>query len=122
VLVVDDDPDSRRLTGTMLERAGANVLLAGSAAEARRALAEAPFDALVADIAMPGEDGLDLVRDVRATPDGRDLPAIALSAYARPQDRERALEAGYDAHLTKPAEPDALAETVASVVRRTREA
>ena len=117
MLVVDDDADSRRLTAAMLERAGATALAAPSAADGRAALAERAFDVLVADIAMPDEDGYALIRHVRSAADGGRLPAVALSAYAREQDRERALAAGYDAHLTKPIEPEVLVQVLARVVR-----
>jgi CheY-like chemotaxis protein len=118
VLVVDDDPDSRTLTATTLETAGARAVPADSVAAARTALAGGRFDALVADIAMPDEDGYDLIRHVRASTDTRQLPALAFTAYAGPEDRRRALDAGYDAHLAKPVDPVALVDALGAVVRK----
>jgi CheY-like chemotaxis protein len=91
----------------------------GSADEALAALDCAPFDVLVADIAMPGRDGYDLIHHVRKMegPPGR-IPALALTAHARGEDRDRALAAGYAMHLAKPVEPRRLAEAVATLSGR----
>jgi CheY-like chemotaxis protein len=114
VLVVDDHPDGRDAVEAILAQAGARVRSLGSAAEAWTSfLAERP-DVLVCDIAMPEEDGLSFIRRLRALPagSGGDVPAIALTAYARVEERTRSLEAGFDRHLAKPVEA---AELVAAV-------
>jgi signal transduction histidine kinase/ActR/RegA family two-component response regulator len=113
VLVVDDDADTLDVVQLALGQHGASVQVAGSVAEAWACLASAPPDVLVSDISMPGEDGFDLMRRVRAS-HGRiaTLPAIALSAFARPEDATRAAAAGFQRHLAKPVE---LGELVAVV-------
>lgn len=118
VLVVDDEPDARDLVSRALERDGADVRAAGSAAEALGAIDELNPDILVSDIAMPGEDGYELIRQLRSRErsHGRRLPAVALTAYARTEDRERALLAGYQEHLAKPVEPARLSAVVADLV------
>ena len=103
ILCVDDEPDARQLLRHLLEQQQASVTLAASADEALAASREGQFDVLVSDIGMPGRDGYDLIRSLRAREgDGRRLAAIALTAYARDSDRDAALEAGFDAHLAKP--------------------
>ena len=115
ILLVDDEPDTREVIGQMLFRAGAQVELAASAREAFESITGKLPDILVSDIAMPDEDGYSLVQKVRARPNGEggDLPAVALTAYAREEDRRRALAAGFQAHLSKPIEPSDLIRTVA---------
>jgi len=119
VLVVDDDPDARELLTVLLEGCG---MLVRSAASARAALdavlAELP-DVLVSDIGMPEEDGYSLIRKIRELPrdDQRAVPAIALTAFARTEDRQRALRAGFDRHLAKPVEPSALTAIIADLAR-----
>jgi PAS domain S-box-containing protein len=122
VLVVDDEPDTRELLKVGLGRCGAEVTLAGSAAEALEAMPTAAPDLLVSDIGMPGEDGYELIRRVRALPDesGGRVPAIALTAYARVEDRMQALRAGYQMHVPKPVEMAELVAVAASLVRRGR--
>jgi PAS domain S-box-containing protein len=112
LLVVDDEPDTREALGFLLSLAGAVVETASSARDALAAIERSRPDVLIADIGMPGEDGYDLIRQVRALPPERGgrIPAIALTAYARPEDRERALAAGYHEHVPKPVEPEALIE------------
>jgi PAS domain S-box-containing protein len=112
LLVVDDDPDTREAIGFLLLRAGAVVETVSSAGEALAAIERSRPDVLIADIGMPGEDGYELIRQVRALPPerGGHVPAVALTAYARPEDRERALAAGYQEHVAKPVEPEALIE------------
>jgi len=112
VLVVDDEPDSRELAVEVLGSFGAEVITAGSADEAIAAISERPFDVLVSDIGLPAEDGYALIRRVRSEPNGRDVPALALTGYASPTDSKRALEAGYQRHISKPVEPDELIATV----------
>jgi PAS domain S-box-containing protein len=115
VLVVDDEADSRETVAAMLSDHGADVVTAASASEALRVVQASRPDILVADIGMPGVDGYDLIRAVRALPSPhRTVAAIAVTAYARAEDRERALAAGYDAHMPKPVEPTGLATLVAS--------
>jgi PAS domain S-box-containing protein len=108
VLVVDDEADSRELAVELLGSFGAEVITAGSADEAIAAISERPFDVLVSDIGLPAEDGYALIRRVRSEPNGRDVPALALTGYASPTDSKRALEAGYQRHISKPVEPDEL--------------
>jgi len=117
VLVVDDEADARELIRTVLEQHGAEVAVAGSAAEALAALAERPPDVLLADIGMPVTDGYELIRRVRTdgNPALARLPAIACTAYGRDEDRLRALQAGYQQHLAKPVLPDELVAVVAAV-------
>ncbi|HEV2664131.1 MAG TPA: ATP-binding protein [Blastocatellia bacterium] len=120
VLVVDDDADTRQLLKRVLESHGAAVRTAASAAEALEMIAASPPDALVADIGMPGEDGYSLMRKIRRLPSSRGgtVPALALTAYARPEDRARALTAGFQQYVAKPVEPDDLAAVVAKLTGR----
>jgi CheY-like chemotaxis protein len=115
VLAVDDEADSRHLLRQVLEQCGAEVRTCGSAAEARKVLAGWHPDILVSDIGMPEEDGYTLIRQVRATENGKRLPAVALTAYARVEDRLLALSAGYNMHVPKPVEPAELAVVIASL-------
>ena len=118
VLVVDDEPDARDLLRVVLEGCGAAVTIAASALEALEALRRSPPAVLVSDIGMPGMDGYDLIRRVRelGIAEGGSTPALALTAFAREADRTRALAAGYQEHLAKPADPLQLATTVATLV------
>jgi signal transduction histidine kinase/CheY-like chemotaxis protein len=128
VMIVDDERDAREVLVAMLELRGAEVIAASSAAEAVEALAHATNvsmpDVLVSDIGMPGEDGFELISKIRAMgPEhGGNIPAIALTAYARAEDRRRVLEAGFQRHVAKPVEPASLAGAVASLARRTAKA
>jgi PAS domain S-box-containing protein len=122
VLVVDDEPDARALLRRLLEECRATVRQARSAADAMEQFrAEVP-DVLISDIGMPGEDGYSLIRRVRALPaeQGGHVPAIALTAYARAEDRVRAVLAGFQAHIPKPLEPAELIATVGSLAGLTR--
>jgi signal transduction histidine kinase/ActR/RegA family two-component response regulator len=115
VLVVDDEPDARALIRTLLEERHASVVTAASAAEALALLLSEHPDLLISDVGMPVEDGYHLIRRVRALRDDRGAtPAIALTAYARVEDRMRAIEAGYQMHLAKPVEPAELITMVSS--------
>jgi PAS domain S-box-containing protein len=116
LLVTDDDDDNRELLRVALEDAGAEVTAVCSAAEAMAAIAARPPDLLLSDIGMPGEDGYSLVRRLRALPPERGgrIPAIALTAHARPLDRAEALMAGFQEHVSKPIDP---AELIVSVAR-----
>jgi hypothetical protein len=121
VLVVDDDPDTRALLAAMLEQCGAeNVVSVASASEALGALASVAPDVLVSDIGMPNIDGYELIRQIRSLPpaEGGRVPAAALTAYATPGDRLRALDAGYNLHISKPVEPKELAAAVARLAGR----
>jgi signal transduction histidine kinase/ActR/RegA family two-component response regulator len=117
VLLVDDDPDGRELCGIVLEKHGAEVHTAAGAQQALAALEANAFHVLVSDIGMPGIDGYELLRRVRAMkgPAAR-VPAIALTAFAGPEDRARALRAGFRQHLTKPVAAEELARAVAKIV------
>jgi two-component system CheB/CheR fusion protein len=121
VLVVDDKADARELVETILARGGAEVTAVASARAALEALEQARFDVLVSDVAMPEEDGYDLIRNVRALDAmrGGRIPALALTAHARAEDRTAALAAGYQQHAAKPIEPDDLATAVAALAGRT---
>ena len=119
VLVVDDEPDARELIGEVLRRCEAVVVTAGSSAEAVRLAERERFDALVSDIAMPGEDGYTLIDRLRALPGEMGaMPALALTAYARAEDRARAIAAGFQHHCAKPVEPAALVAALARLLRR----
>ena len=119
VLVVDDEGDARDALALVLERCGARVTVAGSAAEALAAWRRESHDVLLSDIAMPGEDGYSLIRKiVAAQPDNRPVPAAAVTAYATTEDRQRALDAGYRDHLSKPVDPGTLISTVARLAGR----
>jgi CheY-like chemotaxis protein/anti-sigma regulatory factor (Ser/Thr protein kinase) len=122
VLVVDDEADTRDLLATALGHAGAQVEPAASAGEALDALRERRPDVLVCDIGMPGVDGYALLGRVRALPpeEGGLVPAVALTAYARADDRRRALAAGYQIHVAKPVDPDELIAVVARMAGRHR--
>jgi CheY-like chemotaxis protein len=120
VLLVDDEADSREMMTSALETCGATVVAAASATEAIRALARAPVDVLLSDIAMPDKDGYELIREIRATRTTRiaRVPAAAVTACVREDDRQRALDAGFQMHLAKPVHPSALARAVAALARR----
>jgi len=117
VLIVDDDPDSRDLVHRLLSDCGATVTTAASAAEALAATHNQRPDILISDIGMPEIDGYQLLRGLRTNSEMR-CPAIALTAFARPEDRTRTLLAGYVAHVSKPVEAAELIATVAAVSGR----
>jgi PAS domain S-box-containing protein len=120
ILAVDDEADTRELLRQGLEYCGAKVKVVGSAAEAIQVLMASVPDVLISDIGMPGTDGYELIRQVRALPPdrGAKVPAIALTAYTRIEDRLQALRAGYDMHVPKPVELAELCAVAASVTRR----
>jgi PAS domain S-box-containing protein len=122
VLVVDDEPDARELVKRLLEECHAQVFTAASAAEGLAVLSRERPDVLLSDIGMPGTDGYAFMRQVRQLPhaDGGKIPAIALTAFARSEDRTRAMIAGYQVHLSKPVEHQELIATVASLAGRTQ--
>jgi CheY-like chemotaxis protein len=120
VLVVDDQADARDLITRVLAECGAEVLTASAAEEALRLVEHERPNVLLSDIGMPDVDGYELIRRVRRLGPirGGRLPAIALTAYARSEDRTNALRAGFAAHVSKPVEPAELVATVASVAGR----
>jgi signal transduction histidine kinase/CheY-like chemotaxis protein len=123
VLVIDDEADARDLSRRILEGSGASVQTAASVAEALELLSRSPVDLLVCDIGMPDEDGYAFIRKVRQAPGGAGapgrLPAVALTAFARVEDRTRALLSGFQAHIAKPTDPAELLATAASLTGRT---
>lgn len=122
VMVVDDDADARELLVTILKQCKAEVAVAGSAAEALRMLEELEPGVIVSDVEMPEEDGYGFIRKVRAMNDDskRKIPAVALTAHARVEDRQRALFAGFQTHIAKPVEPSELIAVIASLSGRIR--
>jgi len=124
ILVVDDQPDATNLVSRVLTECGATVIPATSAESALAAVQEEKPDVLLSDIGMPGVDGYELLRQIRLLPpeQGGRVPAIALTAFARSEDRTRSLLAGYLVHVSKPVEPRELVATVASLVGRTGQA
>jgi CheY-like chemotaxis protein len=114
VLIVDDDQDAREVVGAILRHYGAKVIVATSVSTALVALRREKVDVLIADLAMPVEDGYDLIRHVRTseTPKIAAMPAAALTAYTTEEDRERVLAAGFQFHLAKPVDPAVLVATV----------
>jgi len=122
VLAVDDDADALGLLKDVLQAAGANVATASSAASAMETIRAFRPQVLVADIGMPEVDGFELIRRIRASEDPgvSELPAAALTAFARSEDRTRALQSGFEMHLSKPVDPGELVASVATLVRRYR--
>lgn len=105
IFVVDDDPDTRDLLRFMLEEEGAIVTVATNAKEALSLLEKELPTILVSDVAMPEMDGFQLIAQIRELPQGAELPAIALTAYAREEDRLQAIRSGFNDYLTKPVDP-----------------
>ncbi|HEX4341592.1 MAG TPA: ATP-binding protein [Polyangiaceae bacterium] len=120
VLVVDDEEDARELLVAILSRCGARVTTAASVGEAIAAFEAARFSVVLSDLGMPDEDGYSLIKKLRALPldQGGRTPVIALTAYARAEDRMRVLRAGFNTHVSKPLEPSELLAVIASVVER----
>lgn len=119
ILVVDDDDDARELLRSILAQHGASVRTAACASEAIQQIDSRPPDVLVSDIGMPDEDGYQLIRRIRSRPpeEGGKVPALALTAFARTDDRRRAIGAGFQMHLAKPVEPSELVTVVASLLK-----
>ena len=119
VLVVDDEPDARTLVKRLLEDSRATVYTAGSAKEALTLVQEKHPQVLVSDIGMPSEDGYQLIQQVRALSEGNGgfTPALALTAYARREDKERAVLNGFQRHITKPVQPIELLSNVAELAK-----
>ncbi|MGB6015837.1 MAG: PAS domain-containing protein, partial [Nodosilinea sp.] len=120
VLAVDDEPDARELLAAVLTMYGADVLTVTSAAEVLTALTSFQPDILVSDIGMPDDDGYSLIQQIRALPpeQGGQIPAIALTAYAREEDYQRAIASGFQQQVTKPLEPERLVQVVVPLTRR----
>lgn len=118
LLIVDDDANTRTLLSEALEGRGADVRASASAREAARTIAAWHPDLMISDVGMPRENGYDLIRRVRDLPveEGGRMPAIACTGYARAEDRERAIGAGFDAVVPKPVDLDLLVETIAEMV------
>ena len=122
VLVVDDEEDARQLVRTVLEECGSVVRSASNVPDALAAIGEAIPDVLISDLGMPIEDGYSLIQKVRALPAARggNLPAVALTAYTRGEDRRAILNAGFSMHVPKPVEPAELVTVIASLARLTQ--
>jgi CheY-like chemotaxis protein len=120
IIVVEDEDDARELICEVLGEAGAEVTAAASAAEGFELVRKSPPHILISDIGMPDEDGLSLIRRIRALPaeNSGDVPAIALTAYARPEDVRAAMEAGFQLHIVKPVKPQVLLEAISAWARR----
>jgi CheY-like chemotaxis protein len=120
VLAVDDDPDTRELLRAVLTFYGADVRIVSSAAEALTQWQILQPDILLSDLGMPDITGYDLIQQIRAlpSPDGQQVPAIALSAYAREGDHQRSLAWGFQQHIAKPLELDNLVQSIAKLVQR----
>jgi CheY-like chemotaxis protein len=118
VLVVDDEDDARSLLTAILTQSGAETKTAGSMSDALSLLNEWSPDVLVSDIGMPDGSGYDLLREIRNPSNGNStFPAVALTAYAHPEDRLRALSAGFETYVPKPVEPDQLLATIAGLAK-----
>jgi CheY-like chemotaxis protein len=118
VLAVDDYADASALLKFSLELYGIEVIAVESASAALEVFTRSPVDALIADIAMPDEDGYTLMRQVRALPinQGGAVPAIALTAFAAPEGYQEAIDAGFQTYLVKPVEPDRLVQALADLM------
>jgi CheY-like chemotaxis protein len=117
VLVVDDEPDTRKVISAVLSESGAEVHACDSARQALEELERWTPDVIMSDIGMPGEDGYALMRKVRDSVRGMSIPAAALTAYARDEDRRLAFAAGFQKHLAKPVRSAELINVVASLAR-----
>ena len=117
ILLVEDNPQNRKLARTLLELEGYDVVEAEDAAAALKALEARRPDLILMDIQMPGMDGITLSRRLRERADTRDLPIIALTAYAMKGDRERFIAAGMDGYISKPIDPNTLPSLVRSHLR-----
>jgi CheY-like chemotaxis protein len=124
VLVIDDESDARTLIQRILTRCNATVTTAASAAEGLDAVKRVRPDMIISDIGMPSEDGYEFLARLRQLSDaeGGDTPAVALTAFARAEDRRRALMAGFQMHLPKPVEPAELIAVAANLCAATRRA
>jgi CheY-like chemotaxis protein len=121
IVLVDDEPDARALIIHLLQQCRAEVHAAGSADEGLQLVQAVKPDVIISDIGMPHKDGYQFLREVRALSpeEGGKTPAVALTAFARSEDRTRAMMAGYQVHVAKPIEPQELLATVGSLAGRT---
>ncbi|MGH7282486.1 MAG: response regulator, partial [Polyangiaceae bacterium] len=119
ILVVDDDEDSREMVKHVLERVGASVTAVESARDAVAFVRRSPVDLLISDIGMPDEDGFSLMKKIRELPEknASRVPGIALTAYARKEDAQQAIRVGYQRHLPKPVNVDALVGVILSLTK-----
>jgi PAS domain S-box-containing protein len=117
VLVAEDDPDSAAAVTAILRQHGCETQTAGTASECLRISGEWPTDVLICDVGLPDDDGYGLLRRLRHQPEGKTIPAIALTAYTRPEDRAKALAAGFRAHLSKPLDPDRLLKEISAAIK-----
>jgi CheY-like chemotaxis protein len=122
ILVVDDEADGRAIIARILEGQGASVVTVGVASQALEAMRATRFDIVLSDIGMPEMDGYQFMRQARSLDAQRPspIPAIAITAYARPEDRQRSLLAGFNLHLAKPVEASELVASVAGLLNLTR--
>jgi hypothetical protein len=122
VLLVEDEPDTREFVDRLLSEAGAHVIAVASASAAFDCLRREAPDLLVSDIGLPEEDGYSLIQRIRELPatDGGSIPAIAVTAFARAEDRKRALQSGFQSHVAKPVDPSELLASVASFAQMVR--
>lgn len=119
ILIVDDDADAHLLLTTIIHDTGASILTTSSVSEALEAFQHFRPHILISDIGMPGEDGYSLIRKIRSLqPEGDTIPAIALTAYARTEDKNKAIEAGFQAHLAKPVNPGELLAKINELTRK----
>ena len=118
ILVVEDDPDNRRIVVKVLAVDGYTTLEAGDGESAIALARREHPDAILMDLAMPGVDGWEAARRLKADPETADIPIVALTAFALRGDEDRAREAGCDAYLSKPCRPQAIRDVVARIVRR----
>ena len=117
VLVAEDDADSAAALTAILQLHGCETQTAGTASECLRITGEWPTDVLVCDVALPDDDGYGLLKRLRRLPEGKRIPVIALTAYARPEDRAKALAAGVRAHLSKPLDPESLLREISDAIK-----
>jgi CheY-like chemotaxis protein/anti-sigma regulatory factor (Ser/Thr protein kinase) len=116
ILVVDDDADSREFVAFVLEQAAASVTAVASGMEALQAFSQAVPDIIMSDIGMPEMDGYMLLRQIRALPEGKQIPAVALTAYAGETDQQQAIAAGFQRHIAKPIDPEVVITLVTALV------
>ncbi len=119
VLIAEDDPDSAAAVTAILKLHGCETRTAASAAECLRITGEWPTDVLICDVGLPDDDGYGLLRRLRKLPEGEKIPAIALTAYTRPEDRAKAMAAGFRAHLPKPLDPESLLKELTLAAKET---
>jgi CheY-like chemotaxis protein len=118
ILVVEDETNAREVMQKLLQQRGAKVRAVESVAEAREAIEMRRPRLIISDIGLPGEDGYAFMREIRAQDPKRQIAALAVTAFARPEDRQQALAAGFDEHLPKPVDPDKLLELAAKLAAR----